>query len=377
MMKAETISASLQHHWSLDVQASERLAEIIDFSGQADHISSVVEQLDETAVNKRNDNRNEIGDIFTKKSDKSLVVVGPCSIDAHTDYNELLDYIEVLRDENPASVIAMRANSAKPRTAGGWTGLWYSTDPSERSKIRDVYENAFMRGIPVLAEVTQETQLGSLAPWMSGAWIGARDIPSTTLRSAFSAFHLPVGVKNGIDGNPNTVKDTVLTIGRSSAENDDSGVDLGTVASSHIFNGIPTGILPVGEGNKQVSIIARGYELPEGFSAEEGRAATIGYLSLMCTLGSELGSAVLIDGSHSVPKMLKVGGKDPNRIIPVLEEINRAVHNGEVEQAHQLAGLVLEIGTTTGKTDPNFILNKETKSQLGSLIGITVDLISG
>ena len=373
----ETLTAEhLEHHWALDNEASQVLGERIDTSGQNGRIEDMVEGLDETAIIKRNKNRREIGRIFKRESNKGIIVIGPCSLDVGSDYGGLLDFIEEAQEANPDSVIAMRANPAKPRTGGGWTGLWYSTDPIAWQKITDTYQAAFNRGIPIVTEMTQETQLGALAPWLSGFWLGARDIPSTTLRSVSSAYHLPVGVKNGTDGDPVVVENTIRAISSNSKENKHSGADLGAIARAAEFPGIATGIVPVGEGNQEIAIFARGYEVPKDMPANMRRERALGYISTLCSMGVRLDSAVLIDGTHDVPPMFDIGKKDPDRIVPVLHIINEAVHNGEITDSGQLAGVIAEVSTTVGDTDPNYVLDTERKAVLSRLVGETVSMLS-
>jgi phospho-2-dehydro-3-deoxyheptonate aldolase len=366
----------LEQHWALDHDAANVLGDRIESDNQQGKIEEIVGNLSADGIKRRDENRAIVGDIFTNKLQEGMIIIGPCSLDEHTDYDPLFDYVEELQESNPSAVIGLRLNFAKPRTSGGWTGLWYSSDPESRAKIFDTYTKAFNRGIPILAEMTQETQLGALAPWMSGVWLGARDIPSTTLRSAISAYHLPVGIKNGMDGDPKTISDTMKAIRSNSEKNDGSGVDLGTIASTSKFSGIATGILPVGEGNMRASIIARGHELPATMSAEEKRSAAIDYLSAMCVLGAKVGSAVLIDGTHSVPSMFDINKKNPDRILPVLEEFNKAIEQGEVVGANRLAGVLAEVGPNVGRTDPNFVLDDERKQKLASLIKVTARLMS-
>ena len=112
-----------------------------------------------------------------------------------------------------------------------------------------------------MSEVTQETQLGAFAPYLSGYWLGARDMLSTALGSAASAIHMGVGIKNGLDGKSETVRKRIEAVRKNTIDNKGSGVDLGHIASTPQFKGIPTGILPVGQGNNSNAIFARGYEL--------------------------------------------------------------------------------------------------------------------
>lgn len=377
-MSKEAVQEALTKHWALDEEAASHLVQSGLSNEQEARILSVSETVESNtdALKQRDIGRAKVGNIFTGEVQAGLAVVGPCSLDARSDYGELFDFMEELQELNPDAVIALRANGAKPRTAGGWTGPFYSTNPEERASVFKTYRQAFRRHIPILTEITQENQLGALAPWLSAVWLGARDMPSTTLRSAVSAVHLPVGVKNGTDGDPQTVKNTINAIRRNSTENEDSGVDLGTIASSHNFNGIPTGILPVGQGNNEVAIIARGYALPEGLSPEARREAALASLSAMCILGTQMNSAVLIDGTHDVPAMFDITRKDADRILPVLKIINEAVLDEQVTDGNRIAGVLAEVSTNIGRTDPNFVLDTERKRKLTKLINETLDLVS-
>jgi phospho-2-dehydro-3-deoxyheptonate aldolase len=375
-MTIENTQEMLEHHWAIDTQAATVLAQNIEDDGQAERIGAIVDGLDNKAIVQRDANREKIGAIFTGEINEGLIVLGPCSLDSHSDYSGLFDYIENLQFEHTDSVIALRANGAKPRSSGGWTGLWYSTDPTERQALFQTYSEAFSRGIPILTEITQGSQLGALAPWLSATWLGARDVPSTTLRSAVSAVHLPVGIKNTTDGSPSAVHNAVKAIRRNSSDNQESGVEIGVIASSPDFRGIPTGILPVGEGNQQIGLIARGYQLPENMLSAERRQAALDSLSAMCILAAEIGSSVLIDGTHDVPAMFDIPSRDSDRILPVLIEINQAVRNKEVEHAEKIVGVLAEVGPNQGKTDPNFVLDHDRKRQLAALIATTLQLVS-
>lgn len=254
--------------------------------------------------------------------------------------------------------------------------MWYSLDRDERAAMFNVYQRAVDRGIAVVTEMTQETQLGALAPWLSGYWLGARDMPSSTLRTVSSVYHLAVGVKNGIDGNPKDVANAVKVIRSNSADNRYSGADLGTVAATADFRGLATGVLPVAQGSQEVAVFARGYPLPEDMTARERRTIALEHLSRMCTLGAQLGCAVVIDGTHDVPPMFDIDKKDPDRIIPVMQEFNRAVADGSIRDAHHLAGVIAEVSTSEGFTDPNYVLDTERKRQLGELVAETVLLLA-
>ncbi len=374
-MSAE-VQEALQQHWGLDEQASQHLAGVMDAYGGEERIGDIVERLDPDAVRMRDENRSRVGKIYTRESPGKLIVVGGCSADSKTDYGPLFDFIEEEQEAHPDDVMAARINGGKPRTNKGWTGMIHSLDPGERERLSEILHEAFNRGIPILSEITQCTQLGEIAPYLTGPWTGTRDMQSTAIRGLFAAYNgLPSAVKNSSDGSPKTVKNAIIAIRANSAENENSGVNIGTVASRGTFPGIATGLLPVGEGNKQIAIIARGHSLPEEMEPEERRVASINHLSSMCIVGASMGSAVLLDGSHDVPKMLAIDPKDSNRLVEVLRLFHDAIESGEIKNPEQLAGLLGEASPTKGRTDPNYILDKRGRVELSTVIKRTLQLL--
>ncbi len=368
------IQTQLEHHWMLDSLAAEAVS-----LGVTDDQIRLLEQsyagLSSEAIAVRDHNRQEIGDIFTGVSDKKLIVLGPCSLDVDVDYTTLFDYILELQAEHPDAVIAFRGNGAKPRTGKGWTGLFYGNQ-EEVQTLFDIYTEAAERGIPILTEVTEAEQLGALAPYLSGVWVGARDVESTGLRGKFSAYHLPVGIKNGRTGDIDIVEKAIETVRANSGDNDNSRVLLGQLAMRPDSPGVPTMPVTVSEGNKQVAIIARGYELPEKMSEKSKRRAAIKHLSGICMLGAKVGCSVLIDGTHGVPPMFAIDKKGPKRFFDVLEQFHLAIRKGEIKHPQQIRGIMGEVGPETGRTDPNLILDVSNRKQLKKLIKATLALLS-
>ncbi len=360
---------TLTHHWAMDTSAAETLAEQMDDAGE-----KISLEFDPIAVAARDRHRSLVGDIFTRRSAKGLILVGPCSLDMNVDYEPLFDFVEELQEQNPDALIAMRANGAKPRTGPGWKGLWYG-NVEERERLFEIYNEAFTRHIPLITEVTENSQIGALAPWLSGMWVGARDVESTALRGTLSAIHLPLGIKNGRDGSVGVLAKAIQTVRASSSDNNGSGADIGTIASNPHSRGIPTGILPIGEGNSELAIFARGYELPKEMDPEERRKKAIEHLSAMCMLGAEAGTAVLIDGSHSVPPMLDISRQDPDRFLAVLGEIHTAIEKQQIKNATQIAGVLGEVGPELGRTDQNLLLDDNRKKELSRLVATTIKLL--
>jgi phospho-2-dehydro-3-deoxyheptonate aldolase len=382
------LQGKLEHHWMLDpVVASEMVATIND-DGVA-HIDELLQSIEAQgpAIKKRDENRLDVQKIFSGESEKKLIILGPCSLDIETDYTELFDYIEKLQEQHPDAVIGMRLNGAKPRSKGGNTGLFPSTIAGRRKKQLDVYDDAFQRGIPIFTEVTDKDQFGVLAPYLTGAWLGARDMGSTDLRTLFSATRLNVMVKNAVDGRLSSLEDAVTAIGKNSEQNQGSGVNLGYIAATCAHEDGGPAVFAVGEGNKNVAIIARGYELREeefdgekirlvnNLSEQERNRLAFAHLGGVCMLAAKLECAALLDGSHKVPSMLSVEKIDGNdnevdghRFLRVLRHFREAVKNKQIQQARMIRGYLGEVSVNVGKTDKNLVLNAETKTEISDEI---------
>ena len=164
------------------------------------------------------DTRRRIRDILHGRSDRLLVVIGPCSIH---DPVAALAYAEKLRAERARHAgeleVLMRVYFEKPRTTVGWKGL--INDPylngsfriNEGLRIaRDLLVRINQADVPAGCEfldVISPQYIGDLVSW--GA-IGARTTESQVHRELASGLSAPVGFKNGTDGNVKIAVDALL-----------------------------------------------------------------------------------------------------------------------------------------------------------------------
>jgi 3-deoxy-7-phosphoheptulonate synthase len=162
--------------------------------------------------------RRRVREILHGRSDRLLVVIGPCSIH---DPAAALAYAERLageRERHEADLeILMRVYFEKPRTTVGWKGL--INDPylngsfriNEGLRIaRDLLVRINQAGVPAGCEfldVISPQYIGDLVSW--GA-IGARTTESQVHRELASGLSAPVGFKNGTDGNVRIAVDAIL-----------------------------------------------------------------------------------------------------------------------------------------------------------------------
>ena len=164
------------------------------------------------------DTRRRLREIVHGKSDRLLVIIGPCSIHdpaAAVAYAGKL-FLERRKHAGELEVV-MRVYFEKPRTTVGWKGL--INDPylngsfriNEGLRIaRDVLVRINQAGLPAGCEfldVISPQYIGDLVSW--GA-IGARTTESQVHRELASGLSAPVGFKNGTDGNVRIAVDAIL-----------------------------------------------------------------------------------------------------------------------------------------------------------------------
>ena len=152
----------------------------------------------------------EICDVIAGRSDKFLVIIGPCSADneeAVVDYtNRLSEVADQVKDK---LILVPRVYTNKPRTTGdGYKGISSQPDPTEAPD--------FLKGLIAMRQmhirVMRESRLTSademLYPenWryvsdiLSYVAIGARSVEDQQHRLAASGFDVPAGMKNPTSG---------------------------------------------------------------------------------------------------------------------------------------------------------------------------------
>jgi phospho-2-dehydro-3-deoxyheptonate aldolase len=366
----------LTHHWMYDPLTAYELAQSLPAEGQAvvrDLVATV--ESNPEALARRDENRQAVIDILSGESDKQLIIIGPCSLDLEADYSRLFGYIEDLQGEHPNAVIAWRGNGAKPRSGVGNTGTFNNTTPGSRKRQLDIYEDAYTRGIPILTEITDKDQLSVLAPYLTSAWLGARDMGSTELRKLFSATRLPVFVKNGVDGLVKPLWDAIDSVRSTTEDNQGSGVNLGYIAATCKHEDGGPASFAVGAGNPNVAIIARGYDLAEEvfdgesikmvnhLTPEEREDKAVEHLSSMCMLAAKVECLVILDGSHKVPGMFSESSTDERRFLTVLGKFRQAAQEGRIKNVERIRGLLGEVSVTHGFTDRNMVLTPETERE--------------
>ncbi|MEM7467227.1 MAG: 3-deoxy-7-phosphoheptulonate synthase [Pseudomonadota bacterium] len=214
------------------------------------------------------DGRAGADGIVKGSDDRLMVVVGPCSIhdvDAALEYANRLkplanQYIDDL-------LIVMRVYFEKPRTTIGWKGLIndpmldnsFEINTGLRTARRLLCELADL-GLPTGTEFLDTISPQFIADLISWGAIGARTTESQIHRELASGLSMPVGFKNGTDGNVKIAIDAI-----------------GAACNSHHFLSVTKqGISAIvsTKGNDACHLILRGSGSGPNYDAEAVKSAS-------------------------------------------------------------------------------------------------------
>jgi len=155
------------------------------------------------------DYRRQVGEIMEGKDKRLLIVIGPCSIHDIDAAKEYARKLKKLHDRYADQFfIVMRVYFEKPRTTVGWKGLIndpYLNDTFDVEaglrKARELLIWIAELGLPAGTEMLDPITPQYLAELFCWSAIGARTTESQTHREMASGLSMPVGFKNGTDGN--------------------------------------------------------------------------------------------------------------------------------------------------------------------------------
>ena len=152
----------------------------------------------------------QIRSIFEGKSDKLLLIIGPCSAD---NEESVLDYVERLADVQEKVkdriLIIPRIYTNKPRTTGdGYKGLLHQPDPEAEPDMfngiiatRKLHMEVVSRtGLTCANEMLYPENHKYLDDLLAYVAVGARSVEDQQHRLTASGIEVPVGMKNPTSG---------------------------------------------------------------------------------------------------------------------------------------------------------------------------------
>jgi len=174
--------------------------------------------VSETASNVVSDARRAVSEVIAGRDPRLVVIAGPCSVHDTRAALEYASKLKALADRYAGHLLVlMRSYFEKPRTSVGWKGLINDPDLDESFHInkglrlaRQLLLDVNELGLPTASEfldVQIPQHIADLTSWVA---IGARTTESQVHRELASGLSMPVGFKNGTDGNTQTAVDAVL-----------------------------------------------------------------------------------------------------------------------------------------------------------------------
>lgn len=163
---------------------------------------------------------NMIQDIFTGKSDKFLVIVGPCSADNEESVCEYTNRLASLQEKVKERVVLVpRIYTNKPRTTGeGYKGMLHQPDPEAKPDVlagilairRMHLRSLAQTGLTSADEMLYPDNWHYLSDLLSYVAIGARSVENQEHRLMVSGLDIPAGMKNPTSGDFSVMINSVI-----------------------------------------------------------------------------------------------------------------------------------------------------------------------
>ena len=273
--------------------------------------------------------RAEVRAVLDGDDDRLLVIAGPCSVH---DPSAALDYagrLRAVRERLSGDLlIVMRVYFEKPRTVTGWKGL--INDPGMDGghdvhrglrAARRLLLDIVGLGLPVGCEWLDPITPQYIADTVAWGAIGARTTESQVHRQLASGLSMPVGFKNGTDGDVQVAIDACRA-----------------AATRHRFFGVtPFGAAAVvtTAGNPDCHVVLRGGRQGPNYDQADVSAA------LATIAECRLPARLMVDASHGN------SGKDHRRQPVVVQALADQIAAGEPG----IIGVMLESFLQAGRQE--------------------------
>lgn len=162
----------------------------------------------------------EIRDIFTGKSDRFLLIIGPCSADREDSVLEYLGRLSGMQEKVADRILIIpRIYTNKPRTTGkGYMGLLHQPDPSKNPDllagiiaIRELHMRSIEQtGLTAADEMLYPENYRYLDDVLSYVAVGARSVEDQQHRMTVSGMDIPAGMKNPTSGDLTVMFNSII-----------------------------------------------------------------------------------------------------------------------------------------------------------------------
>lgn len=268
----------------------------------------------------------EIKNVFNGKSDKFLLIIGPCSADSE---DSVIDYITRLRavqeKVKDKILIIPRIYTNKPRTTGaGYKGMLHQPDPNESPNlfkgimaIRELHMRAIEEtGFSCADEMLYPENSKYLDDVLGYVAVGARSVEDQQHRLTASGIDVPVGMKNPTSGDFDVMLNAVT-------------------AAQHAHSFIFRGWQAHSQGNKYAHAILRGYVNKHGNALPNYHYEDLELINEKYLASGLENPSVIIDTNHS-----NSGKKYLEQIRISKEVMNSRKYNPDIKKL--VKGLMIE-----------------------------------
>ena len=259
----------------------------------------------------------EIADVFTGKSSKMVLIIGPCSADREDAVLEYCDRLAKLQEAvSDKLVLIPRVYTNKPRTTGdGYKGLLHQPDPRKTSDmlegviaIRRLHTNVLANtGLPTADEMLYPDNYRYLSDLLSYVAVGARSVENQEHRLTSSGIDIPVGMKNPTSGDISVMLNSIM-------------------AAQHPHTFIYRGWEVDTTGNPLAHAILRGYVNKHGESMPNYHFEELERLYNAYTAKGLQNMALIVDANHA-----NSGKKYQEQPRICKEVLHSCRHSGEIK----------------------------------------------
>ncbi len=232
----------------------------------------------------------EIKDIFTGKSNKLVLIIGPCSADNEDSVIDYISRLRVLQEKVEDKIfIIPRIYTNKPRTTGdGYKGMLHQPNPNEKPDmykgivaIRQLHMRALSEtGFSCADEMLYPENYRYLSDILAYVAIGARSVENQQHRLVSSGLGVPVGMKNPTSGDISVMMNSIT-------------------AAQHKHTFIYRGWEVHSLGNPQAHAILRGYVNKHGQSMPNYHYEDLLHLAETYEASGLANPGVIVDTNHA------------------------------------------------------------------------------
>ncbi len=232
----------------------------------------------------------EIANVFEGKSDKLLLIIGPCSADREDAVLEYISRLAKIQDKVKDKILIIpRIYTNKPRTTGdGYKGMVHQPNPNAEEDmlegiiaIRRLHTRAIEEtGLFCADEMLYPENYRYLSDLLSYVAIGARSVENQQHRLTASGIDIPVGMKNPTGGDISVMLNSIT-------------------AAQHSHTFLYRGWECRSSGNPLAHAILRGYVNKHGESLPNYHFEDLAHLYAEYSKKELANPALIVDANHA------------------------------------------------------------------------------